>query len=181
MSPPGVLATLIAPRLVVQTGHRWPAVKRECPVPRHIAGPHGASHSRLTARPAPRPPTTRRGRVMGRAFGACCFAGKLRSPARPPGDGACLAQLPGLDPYVNGYVNPYVIPYALGCVPPASVAEAICAAQMPFGGMERPRRKERVARLIQRRGRALWPAIGRRRLGRQSQPDLVATYGGWKD
>ena len=44
-----------------------------------------------------------------------------------------------------------------------------------LGGVERPRRKVRFARLIHRRGRAFWPAFGRRRLRRQSQPDLVAT------
>jgi hypothetical protein len=52
--------------------------------------------------------------VVGRAFGACCFAGKLRSPAPPTGRRPHPAQLGGLDPYVNGYVNPYVVPYALG-------------------------------------------------------------------
>jgi hypothetical protein len=43
--------------------------------------------------------------------------------------------------------------------------------------MERPRRKERFARLIQRRGRAFRRTYGPRRLRRQSQPDLVATQG----
>ena len=51
----------------------------------------------------------------------------------------------------------------------------------PLGGMERPRRKERFARLIQRRGRAFWRAFGPRRLRRQSQPALVATQGGAAD
>jgi hypothetical protein len=41
----------------------------------------------------------------------------------------------------------------------------------------RPRRKERFARLIQRRVRAFALAEGRRRLRRQSQPDLVARQG----
>jgi hypothetical protein len=50
--------------------------------------------------------------VMGRPFGACCFAGKLRSPAVPTGEAAPPARLQVCDPYVNGYVNPYVIPYA---------------------------------------------------------------------
>jgi hypothetical protein len=44
--------------------------------------------------------------------------------------------------------------------------------------VERPRRKERFARLIQRRGRAFWPTFGRRRLRRRSQPALVAMQGG---
>jgi hypothetical protein len=37
--PPGVLATGIARAPVVQVGRRCPAVKRECPAPRHRAGP----------------------------------------------------------------------------------------------------------------------------------------------
>jgi Acetyltransferase (GNAT) domain len=36
----------------------------------------------------------------------------------------------------------------------------------PLGGVERPRRVVRFARLINRRGRAFWPAFGRRRLRR---------------
>jgi hypothetical protein len=36
----------------------------------------------------------------------------------------------------------------------------------------------RFARLIHRHVRALWPAFGRRRLRRQSEPDLAATQGG---
>jgi hypothetical protein len=41
----------------------------------------------------------------GRAFGACCFAGKLRNPTHPPGDPAHPAQLRGLDPYANPYAG----------------------------------------------------------------------------
>jgi hypothetical protein len=48
----------------------------------------------------------------------------------------------------------------------------------PLGGMERPRRKVRFARLIQRRVRAFWRTFGPRRLRRQSEPALVATQGG---
>jgi hypothetical protein len=48
----------------------------------------------------------------------------------------------------------------------------------PLGGVERPRRVVRFARLIHRRGRAFVPAFSRRRLRRQSQPGLVATQGG---
>src|SRR4029453_18164140 len=45
-------------------------------------------------------------------------------------------------------------------------------AHGPLRGVERPRRVVRFARLIHRRGRALGPAFGPRRLRRQSQPDL---------
>jgi hypothetical protein len=51
------------------------------------------------------------------------------------------------------------------------------ASRWPLGGVERPRRKVRFARLIHRRVRAFWPAFGRRRLQRQSQPELLATRG----
>jgi hypothetical protein len=43
----------------------------------------------------------------------------------------------------------------------------------PLGGVEQPRRVVRFARLIHRRVRAFRPALGRRRLRRQSQPDLA--------
>ena len=42
-------------------------------------------------------------RWQGSAFGACCFAGKLRSPAGP-----------GPVPTVAKALDPYVIPYAQG-------------------------------------------------------------------
>jgi hypothetical protein len=51
----------------------------------------------------------------GRAFGACCFAGKLRSPAPPTGATASPGPTAGPRPYVNGYV----IVYALGVRTPA--------------------------------------------------------------
>jgi hypothetical protein len=48
----------------------------------------------------------------------------------------------------------------------------------PLGGVERPGRVVRFARLIQRPVRAFWRAFGPRRLRRQSEPALVATQGG---
>jgi hypothetical protein len=45
----------------------------------------------------------------------------------------------------------------------------------PLGGVERPRRVVRFARLMQRRGRAFWRTYGPRRLRRQLEPGLVAT------
>jgi hypothetical protein len=48
---------------------------------------------------------------------------------------------------------------------------------MPLGGVERPRRVVRFARLIHRRVRAFGPAFGPRRLRRQSEPALVAAEG----
>jgi hypothetical protein len=48
---------------------------------------------------------------------------------------------------------------------------------MSPGGVERPRRIVRFARLMHRRVRVFWPAFGLRRLWRQSMPVLVATRG----
>ena len=63
-----------------------------------------------TPRPGPRrPPVTVGGGERGRAFGACCFAGKLRSPPGP-GPGATVAE--ALDPYADPYADLYADPYA---------------------------------------------------------------------
>jgi hypothetical protein len=81
MSPPGLLATRLAGRLVVLAGLdarlsganvRHPAaVQVEARMP--FALDSLSDHARR--------PRSVAGR--GRAFGACCFAGKLRSPAGP--------------------------------------------------------------------------------------------------
>jgi hypothetical protein len=104
----------------------------------------------------PRRPRSVAGR--GRAFGACCFAGNLRSPAGP----TPVPPSPRwLDPHVIPYVNPYVIPYALAVRTPGFHGEGICAAQPPSGGVERPRRVVRFARLIHRRVRVLGGPLAR--------------------
>jgi hypothetical protein len=54
----------------------------------------------------------------------------------------------------------------------------IAAGQVPLGGVERPRRKVRFARLIHRRVRAFWQAFGLRRLRRQIDADRIAPQGG---
>jgi len=82
----------------------------------------------------------------------------------------------GRRPYVIPHVNPYVIPHALGCVPLASLAECISAGQSPFvglaplGGVERPGRAVRFARLMHRCVRAFLRTEGPQRLRRQAQP-----------
>src|SRR5215207_11608182 len=58
------------------------------------------------------------------------------------------------------------------------VESGASGAVCPSGGVERPRRMVRFVRLMHRRVRAFWPAFGRRRLRRQSQPDLSTTQGG---
>jgi hypothetical protein len=47
----------------------------------------------------------------------------------------------------------------------------------PLGGVERPRRVVRFARLMHRRARAFGRTYGPRRLRRHLMPDLVATQG----
>jgi hypothetical protein len=151
------------------------------------------SHSRLTACPAPRQPATVGGGWVGRAFGACCFAGKLRSPARPPGDPACPAQLRGLDPTSMGTSTPTAFPAPPMAYPgrvrlPASV-QLRCpfwgpvgrtnrGRLAPLGGVERACRKVRFARLIHAAGARSWRTFGPRRLRRQFEPALAATQGG---
>jgi hypothetical protein len=66
----------------------------------------------------------------GRAFGACCFAGKLRSPA---GFGPAHCGQGGL-PYVNVYVNPYGNLYAREVRTPCRLDGGIAAGRAPEGG-----------------------------------------------
>ena len=121
----------------------------------------------------------------GRAFGACCFAGKLRSPAHASGDAATRPNFRAATPTSFPTSTPTSFPTRWGCVPLASLAERIGAGQSPswgqsaaktaadwppYGGVERPRRVVRFARLIHRHGRDLGRACGPRRLRRQSQP-----------
>jgi hypothetical protein len=123
----------------------------------HPAGEFGRMpRSRLTGTPASAGRRSRSVAGWGRAFGACCFAGKLRSlvirPGRPLGG--------RLDPYVIPYVNLYVIPYAQGWRTPGLGGRAHLSSSVPLGGVERPRRAVRFARLTHRRVRVLGgPAV----------------------
>jgi hypothetical protein len=117
----------------------------------------------------------------GRAFGACCFAGKLRSPAAPTGEarvpGPLVAGDPTATPTSLAARSPTAMGTPAGGVPLASAVEAVCPAQSPLGGVERPRRKVRFARLIHAARPRSWRTYGPRRLRRQSEPVLVATHG----
>ena len=104
------------------------------------------SHSCLTACPAARRPLAVAGE--GRAFGACCFAGKLRSPARRRDDGAHPARLQGGSPTAFPTSTPTSLSTRWGCVPLASLAERISAGHAPLGGVERTGRVVRFARFI---------------------------------
>jgi hypothetical protein len=98
-----------------------------------------------------------------------------------------------LDPHGNPPVNPPGIPPAPdGGDPPSprtriGPGQAPCGGPVarktrgrlaPLGGVVRPRRKERFARLIKRRVRALGRTCGPRRLRRHSKPARIATGGG---
>jgi hypothetical protein len=97
------------------------------------------------------------------------------------------------DPPGNPPVIPPGIPPATGGGGHPSVLGAVCPGQVPFGGpvgrtnrgrlvplggVVRPRRAVRFARLIDRRGRAFWQAFGLRRLRRQIDADRIACHGG---
>ena len=101
-------------------------------------------------------------------FGASCFAGKLRSPGGPRHS----QPWPGMD-------LPLIPTHATGV--PLAWPEDCSRWSGPPRGVERPGRKERFARLIQRPVRVLGRAFGPRRLRRQSQPDLASTQGGEAD
>jgi hypothetical protein len=145
----------------------------------------GCSHSCLTAWPAAPPAGHLRWSMVGRAFGACCFASKLRSPAVRTGRRPHPAQLRDLDPYGSPYVNAYGIPCAADGVPHSSPLTGISPAQAPFGGPVGRKEHGRLAPLrgsgaaapsgcasrdwSMRRVRVLGRACGPRRLRRQSQ------------
>jgi hypothetical protein len=135
LPPPGLAAAMLARGLVVQLGRdarrssanvRHPATTQvEAVQPFALDGLPGTP-------PAGHPPWS----VLGRAFGACCFAGKLRSPCPPAERRPHPARLRGLDPYVNGYVNPFVIVYALGVRTPGFGGRGCLAPQ--GSGADRP-------------------------------------------
>jgi hypothetical protein len=107
------------------------------------------------------------------------------APTRPS---SRAADPPGIPP-----VNPPVIPPATDGGGHPSPRTRIGPAQCPFGGpvgrkprgrlaplggVERPRRVVRFARLIHRRVRALGQAFGLRRLRRHADADRIVTQGG---
>ena len=161
MSPPGVLATRLAGRSVVPTGR---AARRSRANVRHPATAQlpTAQPFVLDGLPGTTPCRPRSVAGEGRAFGACCFAGKLRSPAGP-----ALAALrrSGLTPTSFPTSTPTSFP-----TPP--VAYPSCPAwphlssSVPLGGVERPRRMVRFARLIHPARPRSWRTCGPRRLRR---------------
>jgi hypothetical protein len=134
-------------------------------------------------------------RRCGSAFGACCCcAGKLRSPAPlnagRASPGSTLGPRRVVQPLCQSLRQPLrQSPRIRWRTPPClrhrryRSPEPLRGASrpqkpratLPPRGVERPRRKVRFARLIQRRVRAFWRTCGPRRLRRQCEPGLVAT------
>ena len=123
----------------------------------------------------------------GRAFGACCFAGKLRSPAHESDDTATRPNFRAATPTSFPTSTPTSFPTHWGCVPLASLAERISAGQSPFvgpvgrknrgwlaplGGMERALGKVRFARLIHSGARVLGGPLVRTACGGDLSPAL---------
>jgi hypothetical protein len=100
--------------------------------------------------------------------------GALDLPGIPPGNP------PGIPPARDGGGHPSTLTgIAAGQVPfGGPVGRKTGGGLAPLGGVVRPRRKVRFARLIQRRVRALGQAFGLRRLRRQSDADRLAPQGG---
>jgi hypothetical protein len=154
----GVLAPGIARGAVVQLRQQCPSVKRDGtadqvgPLPRSpLTGTQPAAGRRLRS-------------VAGRerAFGACCFAGKLRSPAGPsraprwPRTSTLTlvgTRVPTPATRVPLPARAAGSPWS--CPSWGQSAAKTAADWPPSGGVERPRRKVRFARLIHRRVRAL--------------------------
>jgi hypothetical protein len=188
MSPPGILATRLARGAVVQLRHRCPRVKRDGTaglVGCWIRRPPKATPSSRRVRPHAsialdrdpgQPPATRPRTVAGwgRAFGACCFAGKLRSPAPPLGRQPHPAQPGGGDPYASPYASPYAGRWRTPSIP-RSPASLQLSSLRGSGASARQGALRAVDSF--RRSRS-WRTCGPRRLRRQSKPALAATQGG---
>jgi hypothetical protein len=158
---------------------------KAAPPSRRVWPPASIALDRDPGQPLARRPRSVAG--WGRAFGACCFAGKLRSPAGS-GPGTTLAE--AVDPYASRYASPYASPYAGHPRTPSPSGGRITAGHAPVGG---PVGRKNRGRLAPLRGsgaaapggalRAIdpsarprsWRTCGPRRLRRQSQRAVVAT------
>ena len=131
--------------------------------------PARRSHSSLTACPGPRLAGHGRWRVRD---APSARAASLASSAAPPGDGAMgltRSDSRAAPPTAFPTSTPTSLSTRWGCVPLASLAERISAGHAPLGGVERPRRVVRFARLIHAARPRSWRTCGPRRLRRQSQ------------
>jgi hypothetical protein len=135
MSPPGLLATGLAGRLVAPAGRDARPSRANV---RHPAAAQVRTVQPFVLDGLPGTPPCRPRSVAGRgrAFGACCFAGKLRSPAGP-----ALAALGrgGLTPTSFPTSTPTSFPTRWGGVPLLSCVAA-SAQVMPPRGASRPQK-----------------------------------------
>jgi hypothetical protein len=150
MSPPGVLTTRLAGRLAVPTGRAaWPSRTNV----RHPAA------QVLTAQPfvldgLPGPGRAGHGRWQGVDAPSARAASLASSAALPvPAPGPLQAEAVG--PTLVGTLVPTRVSTPAIRVPHPSRVPRICPGHPPEGEVERPRRKVRFARLIQRPVRIL--------------------------
>ena len=140
----------------------------------------------MAERPARRP---RRVAVVDAPSARAASLASSAALPRPPGDGRTrpgfeAADSPGIPPGIppatdgGGHRSP-LTRLAAGQDPCGGpVGRKPRGRLAPLGGVERPRRKVRFARLIHRRVRAFRQAFGLRRLRRHSDADRIATQGG---
>jgi hypothetical protein len=131
-SPPGVPATWIARAPVVQTGQRCPAVSANVRRPA-AAQVHAVKPFALDGLPGTTPAGHSRWSVVGRAFCACCFASKLRSPAGRGPAPRWSGGDPYAGPYAGLYAEPYAGPYARHSRTPSPPGRRITAGSAPSG------------------------------------------------
>ena len=173
---PGLLATRLAGRLVVPAGRaaRWSRANVRHPAPAQartarpfvldrLPGPSRAGHGRWRGGDAP-----------------SARAASLASSAALPGyrTRASPGPTPGRRPLRQSLRQSLRHSLRRRWRTPSPAGGQDRRRSCPLGGVERPRRAVRFARLIHRRVRAFWRTCGPRRLRRRSDPDVVATQGG---
>ncbi len=159
--PPGVLAAWIARAFVVQTGSdaRRSSANVRLPVAAQV---DAVKPFVLDGLPGATPAGHSAWSVVGRAFGACCFAGKLRSPAPPTGEPRVPGPTQDRCPTATPTPFPTRIPTAIGtpagCVPPRQ-PDGVLPLVMPPRGASQPQ-KPRLTGPPQGEwsGRAVWCA-----------------------
>jgi hypothetical protein len=105
---------------------------KAAPPSRRVRPPASIALDRDPVQPPARRPQWVAGE--GRAFGACCFAGKLRSPAHASGDAATRPVFRAAAPTSFPTSIPTSFPTRWGCVPMVSLADRISAGHSPFVG-----------------------------------------------
>jgi hypothetical protein len=130
--PPGLAAACSPGGLVVQLGRD---ARRSSANVRHSAAAQvqAVKSFVLDGLPGTTPAGHSSWLVVERAFGACCFAGKLRSPAPPTGEPRAPGRWLPATPTAMGTSTPTSFPTPWGCVPLRSMIRVICPARPPSG------------------------------------------------